>query len=163
MNEKDLLKLIDELLLDLDRLQQVKPLIVEVQSRYISNEPDELEFYIPGGVLHDLYNGIEAIFSRVARQLDGNLPGGANSHRDLLDQMNRPFLPNRRQPVIDSSTASRLEEYRKFRHVVRIHYGFSLDWERMKPLIDGSVSLLDLFTADIEKFITSLRMTASNS
>lgn len=163
MNEKDLLKLIDELLLDLDRLQQVKPLIIEVQSRYVSSEPDELELYIPGGVLHDLYSGVEAIFSRIARQLDGNLPGGANSHRELLDQMKRPFLPNRRQPVIDSNTASRLEEYRKFRHVVRIHYGFSLDWERMKPLIDDSISLLDLFSADIEQFITFLRMSASDS
>jgi hypothetical protein len=163
LNEQELLSLlVDELTLDLNRLQQIKPFIIEVQSRYASHEPDELELYIPGGVLHDLYNGIEAVFSRVARQLDGHVPSGANWHRELLDQMSKPFLPSRRHSVIHHDTVLQLEEYRKFRHVVRIHYGFSLDWNRLKPLVDNAMAVLDIVTADIEQFVEFLRMIASD-
>jgi len=43
--------------------------------------------------LHDYYTAAETLFERVARLLDGDVPGGDRWHRDLLQQMATDLLP----------------------------------------------------------------------
>jgi hypothetical protein len=84
--------------------------------------------------LHGFYAGVERLFEAAALQLDGSLPKGEAWHRDLLDQMTLD-LPGWRPPIISAAVMEMLDEYRRFRHVVRNVYADSLDPLRVGELV----------------------------
>ena len=84
--------------------------------------------------LHGFYSGIERLFEHIARHIDGGLPPGDTWHRDLLQQMAHE-VADLRPAVISSSTAERLDEFRRFRHVVRHAYAIYLTPDKIAPLI----------------------------
>ena len=86
--------------------------------------------------LHSFYVGLERLFELTAHQLDGSLPKGEAWHRDLLRQMTID-LTGIRPPMISVETANRLDEYRRFRHVVRNVYAEYLEPERIGKLVDN--------------------------
>ena len=85
--------------------------------------------------LHDFYTGLERIFYQIATLVDESLPSGREWHRDLLTQMSIDISQTRPQ-ILSIETVQALDEYRRFRHVVRNVYTFELDAERLKPLIE---------------------------
>jgi len=84
--------------------------------------------------LHDVYSGCERIFKQIAALVDGNVPSNTEWHRELLEQMGLD-LPKVRPPVLTSESVERLDEYLRFRHVVRNVYTFSFDPERIGRLV----------------------------
>ncbi len=72
---------------------------------------------------HDFYTGLERIFSQIARVVDNNMPSGRDWHRDLLNQMGIA-ISQLRPRVLSAATIQALDEYRRFRHVVRNVYAF---------------------------------------
>jgi uncharacterized protein YutE (UPF0331/DUF86 family) len=79
--------------------------------------------------VHNVYNGIEDILSSLARDVDGHVPAGEASHRDLLDQMAAP-IEGVRGPVLDDRAFALLSALKDFRHVVRHRYGMEIDLAR---------------------------------
>lgn len=100
------------------------------------NPPDQ-DYYIDSVALnlHDCYAGLERIFHAIAATVDGNVPSGRDWHRDLLIQMGRD-LPDLRPPVLSTEAINGLDEYLRFRHVVRNVYAFTLDAERIERLVE---------------------------
>lgn len=84
--------------------------------------------------LHDVYSGFERVFKQIAATVDGNLPTSADWYRELLEQMGLD-LPTVRPPVFTPNSIQRLDEYLRFRHVVRNVYTFSFDPERIGRLV----------------------------
>jgi hypothetical protein len=66
--------------------------------------------------------------------VDGNVPSDPEWHRELLEQMGLD-LPKVRPPVLTSNAIQLLDEYLRFRHVVRNVYTFSFDPERVGRLV----------------------------
>jgi hypothetical protein len=87
--------------------------------------------------LHDFYTGLELVFSKIATVVDGKMPASKEWHRDLLVQMSSD-IPTTRPPVISEEMVQNLDEYRRFRHVVRSVYSFNFDIQRIEPLIERS-------------------------
>ncbi len=85
--------------------------------------------------LHGFYAGVERLLEAAALQLDGSLPKGETWHHDLLDQMTLD-LPGLRPPVISTAVRQALDEYRRFRHVIRNVYAESLDPRRVGELVE---------------------------
>ena len=157
MSENRLWRLADELAAELNEFHKLKVEIAEVQSRFSTLDPDSFDLRAMGSILHDVFQGAESIFQRIAKEIDRGVPIGADWHRSLLDNMAQPLLKTR-PAVIQSETAALLEEYRRFRHRFRNIYGSHLDWTQMKPLLDNATSTIDTFTVDIEQFIAFLRL-----
>ena len=84
--------------------------------------------------LHDFYAGLERIFHQIATTIDGNLPTGREWHRDLLQQM-QTDLPDLRPPVLSNEAGQALDEFLRFRHVVRNIYAFQFDPESVERLV----------------------------
>ena len=84
--------------------------------------------------LHSIYSGLESLFELIARNIDQSLPSGNTWHRLLLDQMSKE-IPPCRPAVISSSTKISLDEYRRFRHVVRNIYTMNILPDRLEKLI----------------------------
>lgn len=106
--------------------------------------------------LHNFYTGCERIFQKIANDVNGGVPTSADRHKRLLRSMSldiekiRPF-------VISKNTEKALEEYLAFRHVVRNIYGFEIDSERLKRLIEKLPVIYKKFREEINSFIVFLK------
>ena len=85
--------------------------------------------------LHSFYNGVERLFSGIATTLDNRLPEGHRWHKALLDQM-ASEVSDIRPAVISDSTLGLLDNYCRFRHVVRNIYSYRLDPDQLKGLVN---------------------------
>lgn len=83
--------------------------------------------------LQSFYSGIERIFQHIAAELDDSVPKGDTWHRELLKQMSIE-VRSVRPAVITQEDAQALDEYLRFRHVVRNAYAIELDPERVREL-----------------------------
>ena len=105
-----------------------------------------------GSILHDFCNGVERVFLRIARELNGGVPRGDQWHRDLVDDMTLE-IPEVRPAVIDQDLARALGDYLRFRHLFRNVYGGVLDAERMASLERRLPETLAAFRERVEAFV----------
>jgi hypothetical protein len=136
---------------EIDRLQ-----------RRMGAGPDPLDVRAAGSILHDLYSGLERIFERIAAELDGGPPTGADRHVTLLRRMALPVDPVR-PSVVSAGTAARLDDYLRFRHVFRNVYGRQLQWSRMRPLLDDAPTVLAEVAGELRGFTGWLRRLAAQA
>jgi hypothetical protein len=76
--------------------------------------------------LHAWYTAFESILERIARVVEGGLPGGPSYHQDLLRGMALP-LAAVRPAVLDPARLADLSELLAFRHFFRHAYAVALD------------------------------------
>ncbi|WP_201771673.1 hypothetical protein [Thermotoga sp. RQ7] len=69
-------------------------------------------------------------------------------------------IPRVRPAVISKKLRETLDEYLRFRHVFRNVYGYLLQWERMKPLLEKAGAVYERFEEEIERFKDFLRELA---
>jgi hypothetical protein len=105
--------------------------------------------------LHDVYSGFERVFKQVAAIVDGNVPASPEWHRELLEQMGLD-LPKVRPPVLSSTSIQSLDEYLRFRHVVRNVYTLSLDPERIERLVKNLDLIFDQLRQELLAFAAFL-------
>jgi hypothetical protein len=98
--------------------------------------PEDQDLYMDSAALniHDFYGGVERVFQQIATTIDGRLPTGQDWHRQLLQQM-QTDLPELRPPVLSAETGYALDEFLRFRHVVRHIYAFQFDPTRVARLV----------------------------
>lgn len=133
MNKEVLVSQIEE------ELAQIRVLMVQVELllEFIKHtENHDLRGGLVSGLalhLHSFYTGAERIFYNIARDIDGEVPTSSNWHQKLLEQMSVE-IPDVRLPVLVEQTRLELDEFRRFRHVVRSRYAYQLDPERVQAL-----------------------------
>jgi hypothetical protein len=98
--------------------------------------PEDQDLYVDSAALnlHDFYTGLERIFQQIATTIDGSLPTGGEWHRDLLYQT-QADVPDLRPPVLSAEAVQALDEFLRFRHVVRNIYAFQFDPKRVARLV----------------------------
>ena len=101
--------------------------------------------------LHGFYSGLEGIFELVARHVDRVLPAGDRWHRDLLGQMTGD-LPDVRPAVIAQDNGQALDEFRRFRHLVRNVYTINLVPDRIAGLMSALPVLWPKLQAELLAF-----------
>lgn len=109
--------------------------------------------------LHALYSGIERLFELIARHVDRSLPTSTTWHHDLLQQMAQD-RPDVRPPVISHDTVRPLDEFRRFRHLVRNVYAIDLVPERMTGLMAALPELWPNLRAEMLAFADFLEELA---
>ncbi|MEA5534232.1 hypothetical protein [Crocosphaera sp. XPORK-15E] len=110
----------------------------------VNNQLENQDLFLDSVALsiHDFYTGLERVFSQIATVVDNFLPSGQNWHRELLNQMGRE-IDNLRPQIFSAVSIEQLDEYRRFRHVVRNVYGFEFEISRIEPLV---IKLEECFT-----------------
>lgn len=111
---------------DLERVVQRVERAMQAAGR---DTPDR-GFFVDSAALnlHDFYTGLERIFEQIASVVDKSVPSAHDRRRELVRQM-AVDVPGLRPRVISAETAAAIDEYRRFRHVVRNVYAFELDPE----------------------------------
>ena len=97
--------------------------------------PEEQDLLLDSAALnlHDFYGGLERAFHQIAAMVDGSMPSGREWHRELLRQMGIA-VSQVRPAALSGETVQLLDEYLRFRHVVRNIYAFSFDADRLERL-----------------------------
>ncbi|AGA67836.1 hypothetical protein Desdi_0287 [Desulfitobacterium dichloroeliminans LMG P-21439] len=132
-------KLLGDLELDMDSITKLGREI-----SLIAQDVEKLRGEIPSrdliscaAYLHHFYTGIECMFERISRVIDGGAStGGGDYHRELLKSMAHE-IQKTRPAIISLDLAEELDEYRRFRHMFRHAYGSELRWRKMQPLANG--------------------------
>jgi hypothetical protein len=119
--------------------------------------PQDADLYMDSASLnlHDVYSGFERLFKQIAAIVEGNVPGGAEWHRELLEQMGLD-LPKVRPPVLTPDSIERLDEYLRFPHVVRNVYTLSFDPERIGRLVEKLEPVFDQIRQELLTFANFL-------
>lgn len=122
-------------------------------------KPSLIEVTALGSVLHSFYNGLENIFTTIAKDLDGDMPDSAQWHRDLLNRMTQ--TTPKRKSVLSSETAEQLADYLSFRHFFRHSYSFFLEWDELEELVTPLAQLWSKTKIEIQAFLNSLAGSAT--
>ncbi len=128
--------------------------VVERTTRFLEQalRSDEEAFWDAIALnLHGFYSGVERILYDIARAIDQAVPGGPHWHEDLLRQVSVeiPFI---RPAVLRRSTRDCLDEYRRFRHVVRNVYTFVFDRARLRELAQSLPDCFEEVSRDLRAF-----------
>jgi hypothetical protein len=148
-----------DLTMELERLRRLEQDITMVQQE-IQNDPDRaaLFYQVQALKLHNFYTGCERIFSLVTSELYGAKPSGFDWHKRLLRRMTAQQADA--PALLSLETAQQLEEYLGFRHVVRNVYGFELDVDKVKRLIQSYPAVWHRFEQDVQQFVQWLLQLA---
>ena len=117
-------------------------------------KPSLIEVTALGSVLHSFYNGLENIFTTIAKDLDGDMPDSTQWHRDLLNRMTQ--RTPKRKSVLASETAEQLADYLSFRHFFRHSYSLFLEWDELEELVTPLAQLWSKTKIEIQAFLNSL-------
>jgi len=85
--------------------------------------------------VHGWYTALEATLERIARTLDGDVPGGERWHRDLLSQLTVE-VPGVRPAVLPRALLPELLELLAFRHFFRHAYAATVDLAKLAPELE---------------------------
>jgi hypothetical protein len=136
---------------ELTRLAGIQSEAEQALGDFAERVPPLRELRGIGDILHDFYTGAERIFEKIAPELNGGLPAGPMWHRELLNNMALE-LPGIRPAVIQQTTARKLEEFLRFRHLFRNLYGFELEWSKLKLLLQQLPTTMAALRGDLERF-----------
>jgi len=138
-------------------MEHVQRLVSEADEwrEQLPNWPESIRVRTGGGILHDFYCGIERVFRLIAARVDEDLPGGADWHIQLLRRMATP-IDAVRPAVIDRAVMRQLDEYLRFRHLFRNIYGFDLEWDRCRDLLERLPLVHVELVRQVDRFDTFL-------
>lgn len=156
----DLITRIHQELDDLERVVSRAERGIQAARRH----PEDQDLFIDSVALnmHDFYAGLERIFQKIGSTVDGNIPSGRNWHQELLQQMQMD-LPTLRPPVLSTEAAQMLDEFVRFRHVVRNIYAFQFDPERVARLVNQMRPTWVQTQTDLFTFVAFLEQVANKT
>ncbi|QNJ16034.1 hypothetical protein SynA1840_00482 [Synechococcus sp. A18-40] len=159
MQSADLLELRDDLSRECSRLQTLVTGLSELGQR-LDHSAEAVE--AAALRLHSFYTGVERMLLLVSRVVNGGTPAqGEGWERRLLERM--AMATDTRPAVLNEATQVELQEYVRFRHLVRNLYADELRVEPIQSLIEQLKHTWPKLDADITGFQAWLRSIASES
>ena len=155
------LLLLESLLDEIRRMQQLQQEVIEGQKLFASQSPQTtFDLRAIASIISDVFQGAETAFLRISKVVDGQVVSGKHWHLKLLQQMYKE-VPNVRPAILTKETYDSLEQYRGFRHMARHNYGSDLRWEKMEPLLATADHTIQLLINDLEAFCQFLELLSS--
>lgn len=161
MSSPDYVELIERTRDELDDLERCVKRALRAWSR-VESVPSDQDAFIDSAALnlHSFYTGLERIFQLIARYVDKSLPSGDAWHLALLKQMSQEWQQTR-PAVISLNSAHELDEFRRFRHVVRNVYAENLIPEKMENLLTVLPNVWQQLRAELLAFADFLEILNS--
>lgn len=126
-------------------LEQVEQALRELPAARRISKLSVLELAGTASLLSSFYHGVENILKQALLASGVALPTGGAWHRDLLQAACA-------QGIVSTGTRDRLAPYMAFRHFFTHSYGFELEPERMRPLLDAVRPVHIRFAAEARQF-----------
>jgi hypothetical protein len=142
----------------IDELSEIEQIALRIQTAWDQFERSTDSLYLDSVALnlHGFYNGLEHLFELISLHVDGHRPEGTNWHQQLLDQM-ASEVNGVRPAVISEAMRDRLNDYRRFRHIVRHTYTFQFDPDRIHLFIELLAPSFEQIRVELMAFIQFIR------
>jgi len=101
-----------------------------------ASELDEIQIRAAASSLQSIYNGIEKILVSILKQRSFAIEESTAWHSEVLEAAIKT-------KVISEDLGNNLKDFMGFRHFYRHNYGFMLDGELLKPLLDRIADTVD--------------------
>ena len=146
-------ELVERIRTEMPELDQVARRVQHAWSQIQQVGSDERAVYLDSAALnlHGFYSGLERLFELIARHVDHSPPSGETWHRDLLHKM-ATVVQDVRPAVIGEQSARILDEFRRFRHLVRTVYTINFDPEKIGALVSPLSGLQSQLKAELLAF-----------
>ncbi|MCJ7577802.1 MAG: hypothetical protein MUO91_05075 [candidate division Zixibacteria bacterium] len=102
-----------------------------------------------GAYLQNIYTGMESILKQLLLHKNLSIPDTPTWHKDLLDLAVEHHF-------ITKKTADRIGKYLFFRHFFMHAYGFLIDEDKLKPLMDNISEICLEFKREIDKYLSKI-------
>lgn len=145
----------DEVEYDLAQMQIAVGELESLRNDVGTSSPALRELMAAGAFLVSFYNGIENVLKRLSKHHGVSLPTGDHWHVALLDGF-RESSDSGLPQLLSEPLATKLDVYRRFRHLTRTSYGVDLDWTRVQVGIDRVGFVLERFRAAVRDHLESL-------
>jgi hypothetical protein len=142
-----------------DELKGISLLVQSLEKATLQELDAEIKKRVFASILSDFYMAVERIFKLIVKEIDLEFPEGEEWHKKILRQVT-VSLPDLRPPVIEKKLFHRLEEYLKFRHLVRNIYGFQLNYERFEHLVREMNEVAASLHDQISMFLAKMQEVA---
>jgi len=109
--------------------------------------------------LHAYYGAVEAALTRIAREVDGGSPSGADWHRTLLERMARE-VRGLRPAILSERSVLVLRRLLGFRHFFRHAYAVDLDLSQLERHASALLQDHGSVVGDLERFLSQLQAVA---
>ena len=128
--------------------------LMEVSRPFLSTclerEPEFGEKCGVAQILHSFYNGIEKLLLLIVKNSEII---SIDVHRWHSELFMKAFEPRNNKSIIRPQLKEILNEYLKFRHVVRNSYGFTLNWDKMIDMVTNLEKTWNMIKCDILDYI----------
>lgn len=160
-SREHLLTLAAEIRDELAKLSELARSIESTWKRRSTAPREEQDVFLESVALklHNFYTGCERIFGQVGTEINGALPQTHDWHVRLLRTM-CVEVPEVRPAVLSAALARDLEDYLRFRHLVRNIYALELDAAKIEPLVGKVADVAGRFEDEIERFVRYLETLA---
>ena len=139
---------------EMEQINQLLQTYHDLLEKSRIEEPNLLEVTAIASVLHSFYNGLENIFSTIAKKIDDRFPTGQFWHRDLLIQMSEEN--EKRNAILSDELKNTLSEYLGFRHFFRHAYSFTLEWSELKKPTSEIFDTWNQVKLSLDRFLSTL-------
>ena len=148
--KSDVGRLIAELRLDSEALDDLGTTNARAQKRIEKGASDSLDYAALGYTIHNVYGVMENACLRIAKFFENGL--SADSwHKDLLRRMLLD-IPGTRPALLSDEAHALLDDLRGFRHIFRNLYNRPLDVDKLL-LVQGKVGrAIKLFQEALKQF-----------
>ena len=152
-SRKEVLRFKAEVIEELENIDRIVR-IIEKREKEIKKHDRDADVYLESLVhnIENFYMGVEEMFKRIAVFTKEGIPEGPRWHSMLIKGMARD-IPGVRPPVIEHKTRDLLDEYRKFRHLVRNIYTFNIIPEKVMKLARDIKKAFNSYNKDIKHFL----------
>lgn len=152
-NRKEALRFKAEIFEELENIHRIAR-VIEKRKKEIRKHDADSDVYLESLVhnIENFYMGVEGIFKSIAVFTGEGIPEGPRWHSILIKGMARD-IRGVRPPVLKQETREILDEYRKFRHLVRNIYTFNIIPEKVMTLARGIKKVFGAFKKDVMIFL----------
>lgn len=138
------------------QLESISLLYAKIQDRRVGFEDDVVRLESLVLQLHNLYCAFEELARCVADAFENQVEQGNRWH-ERLSSRTTVELSGVRPPLFSNDTARRLDELRRFRHVVRHAYEKDFDPEKVRLILRDVDALQKVYESKARSFLSRLK------
>ena len=133
----------------LAEIQNIEKILAELEKVKKKPQKELVVLVGIGAFLQNIYTGMENILKQILLHQEISIPDSQTWHKDLLNLAIKNNL-------ITKETVDRIGQYLFFRHFFTHSYGFLIDEEKLKPLMDDISGVYKEFKKEIDEFLEKI-------
>ena len=134
----------------LAEIENIERVLIELEKAKSKHTKELVVLVGIGAFLQNIYTGMENILKQILLHQKISIPESPTWHKDLLNLAAENHF-------ISKETVNKIGKYLFFRHFFTHAYGFLIDEEKLKPLMDDISEVYSEFKREINEYLSKVK------